>query len=85
MRRRGTCPKCNSATVFEVKYLPLIDVPKYAQFQPLETFAVCLSCDSGGVIKRDMLPYPECLPVTGEFWSMDEVEKYRRLDYDTRT
>lgn len=75
MRLRGTCPKCKKTSVFEAKYLPLIKVPSYADFQPLETFAVCKICDSGGVIKKEMMN--KDIVITGEFWKNEEVEKYR--------
>ena len=74
MRRYGTCPKCNNSSIFNVKYMPLIKVPEYAEFQPLETFAICLICDNGGVIKREMMPKEI---IRGEFWDMEDIEKYK--------
>jgi hypothetical protein len=75
MIRYGNCPKCFRNTAFEVKYLPLIKVPYYAGFQPLETLAVCYSCNSAGIIKREMIN--KGIAVNGEFWTDKEAKKYK--------
>ena len=71
------CPKCKSSfpSAFITKYLPLIDVPNYAEFQPAEKLTLCRVCGFAGKHKLEML---DRSPLNAEFWTELELKQMKK-------
>ena len=73
------CPKCsnNYYRLIKTKYLPLIEVPSYADFQPMQKLSFCMKCGFYGVHKVEM--FNNHLPLNiNNFWSDEEIEEMKQ-------
>lgn len=60
------CPKCGASHIkVKTKYLQPIQVPHYAQFQPMEKLSLCLVCGFYG--KHPLEMFAKEIPIQGLF------------------
>lgn len=69
------CPHCGGTAV--VKYMPLIQVPVYAQFQPLEKLAICMKCGKKGKIGKTEMRPKQNTNLIKPMWTWEEIEEWK--------
>ena len=75
------CPKCGMLYVGVItKYLPFIETPVYAEFQPIQKLSYCKRCGFFGTHKVEMIgkeSFPFMNFDASDLWTEQELQEFK--------